>query len=855
MPELHPTPIFRLGLQHLSGDPFWVLVREGIYQRAEQLGVDLVPVEVDMWPLRADRQMEIVEEMLAMELHGLVAQSMPPSLARLIANNGVPIVLLAEMEVQHPLIAAPHGLYEVARIAARFVAQCIDGRGRVLVAGGLTEGFDQGQSRIRGFRSALEMVPQIEIIHVPSSWAYDNALTQIREALRQESGRFDAIFGLSDSMALAAMRAARELGLADQETCIVGVNGDPLALAAILDRSMTATVETPAVEFGRQAVDLAWAALHGEPLPRHFDYRPRLVTADNVAEVSAERLAAMASLPNRLVGLSRHQEQERLVQLETSLEISRRVGSILDRQQLYREIVDLIRSNYGYDEAQIFMWSMRRREFILDRPGQGPEPTVRVPLAQSGLLGHTLLQNRPTFIPDMRHSHRFPADPYWPSTRSRVILPIRQGPDIIGLLDLHSGQPIQHSSSALIGLQALADQLGLALRNVELYSEAIAARAEAERADRLKSRLLANVSHELRTPLNVIEGYSQAALARPDLYGVELPPALRNDLRHIFTSSQHLEHLINDLLDLSRAEIGELEIVPELLDPAAVITDAFESMAGSRIAPEEVVWRLHLPDALPAIYGDPARLRQILLNLLSNAGKFTARGRIVVAAEAQARDLHIWVEDTGRGIAVEQQTRIFEAFGAAESSTQPGQSIGLGLRVTHELVKLHGGRLSLASTPGVGTVFHVYLPLPAAPPDNAPAAAQPAGAVYPLLLEQAPDALPAHIDPLTRRAVRYVWEHHARAFTREEMAATLGVAPGHLTQHFRQMLGVTPWEYLTHVRIERAKELLAANTLSITEIAGLVGYSDAAYFSRIFSRETGRTPRAYRQQAIHPPDW
>lgn len=164
--------------------------------------------------------------------------------------------------------------------------------------------------------------------------------------------------------------------------------------------------------------------------------------------------------------------------------------------------------------------------------------------------------------------------------------------------------------------------------------------------------------------------------------------------------------------------------------------------------------------------------------------------------------------------------------------------------MTHELVKLHQGVISLESTPDVGTVFHVYLPLPALE-QTAP---QPAAAPSTPFFWDQPDALPAHVDELTRQAVRFIWEHYGHAFSREEMAAALGITPGHLTHHFRAVLGVTPWEYLTHVRIERAKELLRSSADSITEIAGRVGYSDAAYFSRVFSQRTGRTPRAYRQQ-------
>ncbi len=461
-------------------------------------------------------------------------------------------------------------------------------------------------------------------------------------------------------------------------------------------------------------------------------------------------------------------------------------------------------------------------------------------------MGYTFLHNQPTFIPDMRFSHRFPPDPYWPATRSRVILLIHQGSTIIGLLDLHSRRPIQHSSSALIGLQALADQLGAALRNAELYGEAVAARAEAERANLLKSRLFANISHEFRTPLNVIEGYSQAALVTPGLYGFDLPSALLKDLRHIYTSSEHLERLINDLLDLSKAEIGELDLLAEPMNPRGLIEEAFEIMAGSRTANDQVIWRVHLPERLPEIYADPVRLRQILLNLLSNAGKFTAAGSITLGVQAEPEHLHIWVEDTGSGIAPNFQQRIFEAFSTAELPRRPEQGIGLGLRVTHELVKLHGGAMTLTSKPGIGTTFHVYLPLPT--PESL--AARQAlrvetGQIATLALH--PDALPPQVSSLTRQTVAWFCEHYADTLSREKVAESLGVTAGYLTSVFRKELGLTPWEYLTRLRMAHAKELLISSSESIAEVAGRVGYDDPAYFTRVFLKETGHAPRALPQ--------
>ena len=125
--------VIRIGMQFVSTDPFWVMVRESIYQRAEQLQVTLVPVEIDLWPLSGEKQMEVIEEILALELHGLIAQGMGTSLARLVADAGVPGVFLTETELQHPLVSSPRGLYEVARMAAMFVADSIDYRGRVLI--------------------------------------------------------------------------------------------------------------------------------------------------------------------------------------------------------------------------------------------------------------------------------------------------------------------------------------------------------------------------------------------------------------------------------------------------------------------------------------------------------------------------------------------------------------------------------------------------------------------------------------------------------------------------------------------------------------------------------------------------
>lgn len=306
----------------------------------------------------------------------------------------------------------------------------------------------------------------------------------------------------------------------------------------------------------------------------------------------------------------------------------------------------------------------------------------------------------------------------------------------------------------------LALQLSTALKGALLVEEmqkaretALQAKALAERADQLKTRLLANVSHELRTPLNVIVGYSKMALLQPNPHAVELPPSLRGDIENIRGAAEHLTQLINDLLDLSRAEIGELDLFPEPIAPKPFLEQAFSTIANSARANPHLAWRLELPPRLPVITADPTRLRQIVLNLLSNALKFTEAGEIVLSAEVTPPHLRISVRDTGYGIPIERQERIFEPFFSEGYASQRPGGIGLGLTITRQLVALHGGSISLESQPGRGSTFHIYLPLPSLSGRQLPIAPQTSdGAKAALILISPTDATLADIAEPTNRS-------------------------------------------------------------------------------------------------------
>ncbi len=259
--------------------------------------------------------------------------------------------------------------------------------------------------------------------------------------------------------------------------------------------------------------------------------------------------------------------------------------------------------------------------------------------------------------------------------------------------------------------ELLRSNLSSALQGAFLFKEIQEARLAAEKADSIKTRLLANVSHEMRTPLNIILGYTRSALQTPNPYEGELPAGLLADMHQIQSNAEHQLRVINDLLDLSRAQIDELDLSTELMDPLPVVTESFHNLADQTLN-TEVTWHLELPDRLPVIRADPVRLRQIFLNLLSNARKFTERGRVVLGAEVTPPQVHFWVSDTGFGIPADQKESIFEPFVTLSDDRRISGGIGLGLSITRHLISLHGGTMTLDSKPGQGSTFHVYLPLP-----------------------------------------------------------------------------------------------------------------------------------------------
>jgi len=254
----------------------------------------------------------------------------------------------------------------------------------------------------------------------------------------------------------------------------------------------------------------------------------------------------------------------------------------------------------------------------------------------------------------------------------------------------------------------MAQRLGATIRELENQAqEAQAARIKAERSDEVKSAFLASMSHELRTPLNSIINFTKFVIR-----GMMGPVTERQEetLNKVVASGQHLLSLINDVLDMSKIESGSLNLfVEDNIDMKAIIDTVVTNTQGL-LDEKPVTLTVELPEEMPLMRGDRKRLTQILLNLVSNACKFTV-GSVSIKASVKNKELLIHIKDTGAGIAEEDKAAVFEAFRQTKSGLRSGEGTGLGMPISKNLVEAHGGRLWFESVVGEGSSFYVSLPI------------------------------------------------------------------------------------------------------------------------------------------------
>lgn len=271
-------------------------------------------------------------------------------------------------------------------------------------------------------------------------------------------------------------------------------------------------------------------------------------------------------------------------------------------------------------------------------------------------------------------------------------------------------------------LKTVVDALAHANRELSLAHDRLAVlRLAADEARRTKATFVANVSHEFRAPLNIIVGMAEILLDAKEVYGQDLPTAVKEDIEVLHRNCQHLSDLVNDVLDLSQIEAERLALRREWVDLRGILASAVQIV---QPLAEKKGLRLEVrtPEDLPRIYCDPRRIRQVVLNLVSNAARFTESGGITVETRLDGREVFVSVQDTGPGIAPDDLERIFEPFQqSAAAGVALGKGSGLGLAISREFVRMHEGALWVQSTPGEGSTFTFRLPVAPPPEPLAPA--------------------------------------------------------------------------------------------------------------------------------------
>jgi signal transduction histidine kinase len=292
--------------------------------------------------------------------------------------------------------------------------------------------------------------------------------------------------------------------------------------------------------------------------------------------------------------------------------------------------------------------------------------------------------------------------------RSLLAVPLLREDHLLGGLVVNRNRPGPFAPEVIALLQTFASQSSLAIQNARLFREIEQKSRELETASRHKSEFLANMSHELRTPLNAIIGFSEVLHER--MFG-DINDKQAEYLADILESGKHLLSLINDILDLSKIEAGRMELQPSEFDLPAAIENALvlvrERAQRRGIALERVV-----DPRLGMICADERKVKQVLLNLLSNALKFTPEGgRVDVRAELRDGVAGISVTDTGVGIAPEDLASVFEEFRQVGTTAKKVEGTGLGLAISRKFIELHGGTIGVESRVGEGSTFTFTLPV------------------------------------------------------------------------------------------------------------------------------------------------
>ncbi len=452
-----------------------------------------------------------------------------------------------------------------------------------------------------------------------------------------------------------------------------------------------------------------------------FGHRIELRQADEIADLAAhfnrmaDRLQNSYSRLEQKVAERTRELAKSVSELKALEEIGRAVTSSLDLNSVLATIVTRAVQLTQADAGAIYRYDAVRRSFelaeahALDKSIQDAIRAVPVRYDES-VLGKAAKAGQPIAVPDLADAPNYPLREITlrAGFHSVLVVPLLAQDEILGGLVLHRRAAGDFPDGTVKIMQTFAHQSVLAMNNARLFWEVEQKGRELAIANEHKSQFFATMSHELRTPLNGMLGFTELLL--DGLYG-GLPEKALEVLQRVLNDGKHLLGLINDVLDISKIDAGQLTLslddysLPALVENVVASTASLARAKGLEVKTE-------VPSNLPIAHGDERRITQVLLNVVGNAIKFTDSGSVVIRAKVVDNHFTIAVQDTGPGIPLADQGRIFDEFQQVDnSSTRQKGGTGLGLSISRRLVRAHGGHIDVQSMPGHGSTFNIVLPV------------------------------------------------------------------------------------------------------------------------------------------------